>query len=91
MVNIIDLRVDKKWYFKKWSLELYYDIQNVTSSSVSNEVLILDRPVDESGQPIGGGVIENPDDPLPLQKYKLKTIDDAIGTIIPSLGIVISI
>ncbi len=91
IINIIDLRVDKKWYFKKWNLELYYDIQNVTSSAVSNEVLILDRPLDEDERPIGGGVIENPDDPLPMQRYKLKTINDAIGTIIPSLGVVISI
>jgi len=25
----LDLRVDKSWYYNKWSLMLYFDIQNV--------------------------------------------------------------
>ena len=89
--NTIDLRVDKKWFFKKWSLNLYLDIENITGNAVSSDVLILDRPVDENGTPIGGGVIINPDDPIAEQKYLLKTIDGSTGTLIPSIGVVISI
>lgn len=28
----IDLRIDKKWFFKKWSLNLFLDIQNLLST-----------------------------------------------------------
>ena len=90
-LSTIDIRVDKKWFFKKWSLNLYVDIQNLTGNAVGNRVYILDRPLDENGTPIGDGIIVNPDDPLPLQRYALKPIDDAIGTTIPSIGVVISI
>ena len=81
--NTIDIRVDKKWFFKKWSLNVYIDIENLTGSSVAAEELILDRPLDENGTPVGGGIIVNPDDPVPLQQYKLKTIDASTGTLIP--------
>lgn len=89
--NTIDLRIDKKWFFKKWSLNLYLDIENLTGSAVSNEVLILDRPLDEDGAPIGDGTIINPDAPIEEQKYLLKTINDSTGTLIPSVGVVIAL
>ena len=89
--NTIDLRIDKKWFFKKWSLNIYLDIENITANAVQIPNLILDRPRDESGMPIGDGIIENPDAPASEQRYKLKTIDDAQGTAIPSVGVMIEI
>ena len=87
--NTIDIRVDKKWFFKKWALNLYLDIENITGGSVSQDVLILDRPVDENGTPIGDGIIVNPDAPVLEQKYLLKTIDGSTGSLIPTFGVVI--
>lgn len=87
----VDVRVDKKIFFEKWTLNLYLDIVNVTASAVDAETLILDRPLDENNMPIGEGIIENPLDPLPLQRYKLKSISDNVGIPIPTLGLVISI
>ncbi len=88
-INFLDVRVDKKWFFKKWSLNVFLDIENITGYAVGNDQLILDRPLDTQGNPIGGPVIINPDAPFNEQRYRLKTINDASGTTIPSIGIMI--
>jgi len=87
--NQVDIRLDKKWSFEKWSLNLYLDIQNVLATSVGNRELILDRPTDENGRPIGGGQIINPMDPITEQRYLLKEIDTGSGTPLPTIGIVV--
>jgi hypothetical protein len=87
----LDMRIDKKWYFKGWDLNVYFDIQNATGNAISREVLVLDRPLDDQNKPIGGGVIVNPDAPLNQQRYKVKSISDAAGTVLPTLGVVITI
>lgn len=85
--NTLDIRVDKKWFFPKWSLNIYLDIENVFNNGVDETVLILDRPLDDNGQPIGDGVIVNPDAPPSEQRYALKPLTTQQGTIIPSVGI----
>ncbi len=87
----LDLRVDKKWFFKGWDLNLYLDLQNVTAAAVARDVLVLDRPLDENLKPIGPPIIINPDAPADQQKYKVKTINDGTGTVLPTLGIVVSL
>lgn len=87
--NTIDIRVDKKWFYKKFSLNLYLDIENITGNSLAQRQLILDRPLDGDNQPIGDGIIINPDAPRDQQRYKLKTINEAQGNLIPSIGIMI--
>ncbi len=91
LVSAIDIRVDKKWFFDKWSLNIFLDIENVTGNGVGQDQLILDRPLDESGQPVGGGIIVNPDAPINQQQFQLKTINDAAGTVVPSIGLQIEI
>ncbi len=87
----VDLRVDKKWFYEKWNLNLYLDIVNLTASTVDSEILVLDRPLDENNSPIGPGIISNPTDPIQEQRYNLKTLSDNVGTPLPTLGIVIGI
>lgn len=89
--NAIDIRIDKKWFFDKWSLNVFLDIENITGNAVGNEQLILDRPLDDSGKPVGDGIIANPDAPIGQQRYLLKTINDATGTPLPSIGLMIEI
>ncbi|MCB0639985.1 MAG: TonB-dependent receptor [Phaeodactylibacter sp.] len=89
--NTLDLRIDKKWYFKKWNLNLYVDVENVTANAVSIPAYILDRPLDDMNKPIGSGVIANPDAPIDQQRFKLKEIDSSVGQPIPSLGVMIEI
>nr|MBS0037749.1 TonB-dependent receptor [Saprospiraceae bacterium] len=88
--NRIDIRLDKQWFFNKWSLNVYLDVQNVLGSAPDNAELILDRPLDGDGRPIGEGQIVNPMDPIEEQRYSLKQIDTGDGTPLPTLGVVIS-
>jgi len=89
--NTIDIRVDKKWFFKKWNLELYLDVENVTANAEGIPALILDRPLDENGTPYGDPTIINPEAPIDQQRYLLKEIGSSVGTPIPSIGIMIEI
>ena len=84
-IGTLDFRVDKNWYFKNWTLNLYFDVENATAAALNTQALILDRG------PMESGIIVNPDAPIELQRYKVKTIDDTQGTLVPSIGIRIDI
>jgi hypothetical protein len=85
----LNVRVDKKWNFKKWDLNLYLDVQNVLGATIPVDFLILDVPLDEQGTPIGEPTIINPNAPANEQQYQLKTLTDDQGTTLPTLGIVV--
>lgn len=89
--NTIDLRIDKKWFFDKFTLNLYFDIENIFGNAVGSPIMLLDRELDEGGLPIGPALIENPTDPIGEQRYKVKLQDVTQGTPIPSLGILFEI
>ena len=88
-INFLDFRVDKKWFFPKWSLNLYFDIENMFSTSVASPELFLDRPLDADGRPIGSGVILNPDAAAEQQRYRTKILDNGTGRALPSIGLMI--
>lgn len=90
-LNTIDIRIDKLWYFKKWTLNLYLDVQNLSGQAVSNEQLVLDRPLDANNSPVGPGIIVNPTAPFEQQRYKLKSLELADGNLLPTIGLVIGI
>ena len=74
----IDLRVDKNFYFRKWTLGLYVDLQNVTFSKIRQPDAYLST-----------GEIVNPED-LPLeQRYALETLELWSGTIVPAIGLTV--
>jgi len=83
-VNALDIRIDKKWFLKKWSLNLYLDLQNVNGNVISQPTILLDRPLDDDLRPIGGG-----DAPIGEQRYLTKELDTGSATILPTLGIVV--
>ncbi len=74
----LDLRADKTFYFKKWSLGLYLDLQNITGSELKQQDALMST-----------GVIENPNDPLEQQKYVMKYIPQEAGSIVPTLGVTV--
>jgi len=78
----LDLRIDKDWYFKNWSLKLYFDIQNAYNYQSGSAPSVL-LALDENNTPI----IENPDAPLQEQKYRLETLSATSGTVLPTIGI----
>lgn len=77
----LDIRVDKKFFFKKWSFELYLDIQNAYNFEATTTPYLNVRR-DESGNPI-----ELSDDP---SRYDTFLVDDTAGQLLPSVGVVIS-
>lgn len=76
----IDLRVDKEFFFEKWSLNLYLDVQNLTNFKSKSPDVIL--PVyDTQGNPL-----IDPNDPL---RYQMKSVSNSSGTILPSIGVIV--
>lgn len=78
----LDFRVDKKWFFQKWSLNLYLDIQNAYNYQ-SRGVPYLDVERDTDGNPVLD--TNNPG------HYKMVQIENTLGTVLPSIGVVIDI
>jgi hypothetical protein len=72
----VDLRVDKKWSFNNWSLDLFFEIQNALAQTTPEEPQFgLKRNTD-------GTIIE----PQELIQVNLKSE----ATILPSVGIVVN-
>ena len=82
----LDVRVDKTWYFPNWSFGLYLDIQNLYNFKAEQPDNLI-RVLDDQGNP----VILNPDAPADQQRYQLKVIKNDVGTVLPTLGIIVEI
>jgi len=77
----LDIRIDKQYFYNKWSLMFYIDIQNIYNFKSDEQNKYI--PQSDSN----GNFIIDPDNP---DKYLMKTIvSDGSGTILPSLGIII--
>lgn len=74
--NQLDIRVDKEFYFKKYALKIYIDIQN-----------ILNREYKDADVLISTGNILNPNAPANEQRYEMKTIELESGTVLPTIGV----
>ncbi|MDY0280743.1 MAG: TonB-dependent receptor, partial [Salinivirgaceae bacterium] len=80
----LDLRIDKQFFFKKWSLMLYFDVQNAYGFKSQRP----DQYINED--PNGNVIIENPSAPLEQQRYVLRKLENTgQGTTLPSVGIMI--
>lgn len=78
----LDIRVDKTWYFDRWSLNLYFDAQNVYLYGGQGQSILLPES-DSNGMPL-----IDPNDP---SRYLLKEIVPSGGSVIPTLGIILEI
>ena len=74
----LDVRIDKKWYWKKVTLNLYLDIQNLYNFQAETPASLI-AVTDENGNKI-----LDPNDP---SKYQLKYINNTSGTVLPSIGL----
>ncbi|NDP20464.1 MAG: TonB-dependent receptor [Paludibacter sp.] len=78
----LDIRIDKEFYFKKWVLNLYTDIQNVYNFKTQSAPIYTNK--DElTGSPV--------DDPIDASRYTLRTLESFGGTILPTIGLIIKI
>ncbi|GAB4408978.1 MAG: TonB-dependent receptor [Bacteroidia bacterium] len=77
----LDARIDKKWFFNRWSLNLYFDIQNAYAYTIPGPP-ILDVIRDENDTPLV--------DPTNPQRYQTIFLENNLGIIQPTTGIVIT-
>lgn len=75
----LDLRVDKRFFFKKWSLMAYIDIQNAYNFKGEQPDYII-REKDQNGNYI---LLDNG------TRYQLQRITSKSGTVLPTIGIMI--
>lgn len=76
----LDFRIDKTWYWKRFSLNFYFDIQNLYGKEVNSQSYLI-----PSTDGNGDKVINESDD----TKYVLEEIENSSGTILPRIGVII--
>jgi len=88
----LDIRVDKEFYFKKWVLNLYADVQNAYIFKTESEPVYTNK--DKEGKVVykdattGEPVYDKGNN----TKYYLRTLEDNFGgTILPTIGLIIKI
>lgn len=79
----LDLRIDKTFYFKRWTLAIYVDVQNLYNyTATGQDILMPERDGD------GRYVV----DPMNPGYYKMQKIRNELGgTIVPTFGLIIEI
>ena len=77
----LDLRLDKEFYFKRWMLNLYLDVQNAYLSSYVSAPIYINR--DSSGE-----VMDHPSD---TERQQLRQLDYYSKLILPTLGLIIKL
>ena len=78
--HILDLRVDKEFYFKKWMLNVYMDVQNVYN--FQSEGIPIYTNLDVNGSPVT--------DTSDANKYELRKVDVLGGNVLPTLGLMVT-
>jgi len=78
-VHGIDLRLDKKWYFKKWSLNAYIDVENLYNFKIQ-------LPSEVGIDPVIGEEVYSSQN---ANQYSLYEIVNESGTVLPSIGLLI--
>jgi len=79
----LDLRIDKKWFFPAWSLDVFFEIVNATGAAVP-----APATTDVVRDPVTGA-------PLPSAAtpgfYDARTLDPSAGNVLPALGLIIEL
>ena len=76
----LDFRVDKTWYLKKLSINLFLDVQNIYASTADRQLFLLPQ------EDANGVRLTDPDDP---SRYLLEEVGDSSGRAIPRIGVIV--
>ncbi|HRI26545.1 MAG TPA: TonB-dependent receptor [Chitinophagales bacterium] len=76
----LDVRVDKKWFLKRWNLNLFLDVQNIYNFQNQGQPF-LDVVRSETGAPLP--------DPNNPGRYQTTFLQNVNGTVLPNLGVVV--
>ncbi|MFM1874876.1 MAG: hypothetical protein RL266_613 [Bacteroidota bacterium] len=80
--HFLDIRVDKKWFFKKWALNIYIDVQNVYAFKAQQPPQLIQQT------DMNGNALIDPND---SSRYLLEQVENTTGTVIPSFGIIVEL
>lgn len=78
----LDIRIDKEFFFKKWALNLYADIQNAYNFQSEKTPIYTNKDVN-------GAILADPNGDA--SKQGLRIIETYSGTVLPSIGLIIKI
>ena len=79
----LDLRIDKKWFFETWSLDVFMDVQNLFGQ-VADSPDALDVVRDQTtGVPLV--------DPMNPSRYQARYIPLGTGSAIPAVGLIVEL
>ena len=76
----LDIRVDKTWYLKKMSINLFLDIQNIYAKTADRQPFLLPKE-DSSGVRYK--------DPNDSTRYLLEEVENSSGRAIPRIGVIL--
>lgn len=76
----LDLRLDKRYFFDKWNLNWYFDVQNAYNFKAQQPPLLVPER-EASGQ-----LKIDPNDPT---RYQMRLVNNPAGTILPTVGIIV--
>ncbi|WP_375584369.1 carboxypeptidase-like regulatory domain-containing protein [Cyclobacterium xiamenense] len=76
----LDLRVDKKYFYDKWNLNWYFDIQNAYNFQAEQQADLVPQRDDQ------GQLLVDPQDP---SRYLLREVPNPAGTVLPTIGLII--
>lgn len=77
----LDIRIDKKWFFNRWSLNFYIDVQNVYNAQIPGPD-ILAVVLDENDNPVV--------DPNDERRYQANFLTNNFGLLQPTIGLVVT-
>jgi len=82
----LDIRIDKQYFFSKWSLNFYLDVQNVYNFKSDEQDLLL-RTATVENRPVDGDPYF---DENGIERYRLSYLaSEGQGTILPTVGIIV--
>lgn len=76
----LDIRIDKKYFFPRWSVDIYLDIQNLYNFQTK-----FQDNIDIQRDANGTGIT----DPVNPNLYLPKFIQSTNGTLLPSIGLIV--
>lgn len=79
----VDLRLDKKWLFDRWSLDVFMDVQNLTGAAPpqQDQLDVVRDPA--TGRPVASST--NPG------SYDPRYITISSGTVLPAFGLIVEL
>jgi hypothetical protein len=79
----VDLRLDRKWFFDQWSLDVFMDVQNLTGAVPPQRAQL-----DVVRDPVTGRPVESMTTP---GSYDPRYISLGTGAVLPAIGMIVEL